>query len=210
MELLAHRCRTSIMDSLWFGNLLLMRRWVWNAYLVLLLNRAYAYPRALLHSGGPYPNPRPVYFNSWPYLMSIPRYLLDVEGLACNFIVFGLIMRILVYFRCLFYHRMHSFLEAQSTLTATSTWGPIDLYTRLDISCVGNFNTNKQPYCARLTMTMCLILEFSSIKKIWESLRPNIMSKTDSNYFHFMPYAKCCVFISRVSVILNSTLITLK
>ena len=29
-----------------------MRLWVWNAYLVLLWNRALAYPGALLHSGG--------------------------------------------------------------------------------------------------------------------------------------------------------------
>ena len=36
-----------------FENLLLMRLWVWNTYLVLLWNRANAYPRALLHSGGP-------------------------------------------------------------------------------------------------------------------------------------------------------------
>ena len=53
MELLTHICRSSIYDLLWFGNLLLMRLWVWNAYLVLLWNRAWAYPRALLHSGGP-------------------------------------------------------------------------------------------------------------------------------------------------------------
>ena len=30
-----------------------MRLWVWNAYLVLLWNRALAYPRPLLPSGGP-------------------------------------------------------------------------------------------------------------------------------------------------------------
>ena len=41
------------MNLLWFENLLLMRLWVWNAYLVLLWNRALAYPRALLPSGGP-------------------------------------------------------------------------------------------------------------------------------------------------------------
>ena len=41
------------MNLLWFENLLLMRLWVWNTYLVLLWNRALAYPRALLHSGGP-------------------------------------------------------------------------------------------------------------------------------------------------------------
>ena len=41
------------MILLWFENLLLMRLWVWNAYLVLLWNRALAYPRALLPSGGP-------------------------------------------------------------------------------------------------------------------------------------------------------------
>ena len=41
------------MDLLWFGNLLLMRRWVWNAYIVLLWYRTKAYWRALLHSGGP-------------------------------------------------------------------------------------------------------------------------------------------------------------
>ena len=45
-ELLTHRCRSS-MNLLWFENLLLMRLWVWNAYLVLLWNRA------LLPSGGP-------------------------------------------------------------------------------------------------------------------------------------------------------------
>ena len=33
--------------------MLLMRLWVWNAYIVLLWNRALAYPRALLQSGGP-------------------------------------------------------------------------------------------------------------------------------------------------------------
>ena len=41
------------MNLLWFENLLLMRLWVWNAYLVLLWNKALAYPRALLPSGGP-------------------------------------------------------------------------------------------------------------------------------------------------------------
>ena len=41
------------MNLLWFENLLLMRLWVWNAYLVLLWNGALAYPRALLYSGGP-------------------------------------------------------------------------------------------------------------------------------------------------------------
>ena len=41
------------MNLLWFENLFLMRLWVWNAYLVLLWNRALAYPRALLPSGGP-------------------------------------------------------------------------------------------------------------------------------------------------------------
>ena len=41
------------MNLLWFGNLLFMRLWVWNAYSILLWNRALAYPRALLHSGGP-------------------------------------------------------------------------------------------------------------------------------------------------------------
>ena len=41
------------MNLLWFENLLLMRLWVWNAYLVLLWNRALDYPRALLPSGGP-------------------------------------------------------------------------------------------------------------------------------------------------------------
>ena len=41
------------MNLLWFENLLLMRPWVWNAYLVLLWNRALASPRALLPSGGP-------------------------------------------------------------------------------------------------------------------------------------------------------------
>ena len=41
------------MNLLWFENLLLMRLWVWNAYLVLLWNRALAYPRAKLPSGGP-------------------------------------------------------------------------------------------------------------------------------------------------------------
>ena len=41
------------MKLLWFENLLLMRLWVWNAYLVLLWNRALAYPGALLLSGGP-------------------------------------------------------------------------------------------------------------------------------------------------------------
>ena len=41
------------MNLLWFENLLLMGLWVWNAYLVLLWNRALAYPRALLPSGGP-------------------------------------------------------------------------------------------------------------------------------------------------------------
>ena len=40
------------MNLLWFDNLILMRLWVWNAYLVLLWNRALAYPRALLPSGG--------------------------------------------------------------------------------------------------------------------------------------------------------------
>ena len=41
------------MNLLWYEKLLLMRLWVWNAYLVLLWNRALAYPRALLPSGGP-------------------------------------------------------------------------------------------------------------------------------------------------------------
>ena len=41
------------MNLLSFENLLLMRLLVWNAYLVLLWNRALAYPRALLPSGGP-------------------------------------------------------------------------------------------------------------------------------------------------------------
>ena len=41
------------MNLLWFENLLLMRLWVWNVYLVLLWNRALAYPQALLPSGGP-------------------------------------------------------------------------------------------------------------------------------------------------------------
>ena len=41
------------MNLLWFENLLLMRLWVWNTYLVLLWNRDLAYPRALLPSGGP-------------------------------------------------------------------------------------------------------------------------------------------------------------
>ena len=41
------------MNLLWFENFLLMRLWVWNAYLVLFLNRALAHPRALLPSGGP-------------------------------------------------------------------------------------------------------------------------------------------------------------
>ena len=41
------------MNLLWFENLLLMRLWVWNAYLVLLWKRDLAYPRALLPSGGP-------------------------------------------------------------------------------------------------------------------------------------------------------------
>ena len=41
------------MNLLWFENLLLVGLWVWNAYLVLLWNRALAYPRALLPSGGP-------------------------------------------------------------------------------------------------------------------------------------------------------------
>ena len=41
------------MNLLWFENLLLMRLWVWNAYLVLLWNRALAYPQAPLSSGGP-------------------------------------------------------------------------------------------------------------------------------------------------------------
>ena len=52
-ELLPHRCRSSIMNLLWFVNLLLMRLWVWNAYLVLLWNRALAYSRTPLPSGGP-------------------------------------------------------------------------------------------------------------------------------------------------------------
>ena len=52
-ELLLHRCRSSIYELLWFESLLLMRLWVLNAYLVLLLNRALAYPPALLPSGGP-------------------------------------------------------------------------------------------------------------------------------------------------------------
>ena len=41
------------MNLLWFMNLLSMRLWVWNAYLVLLWNRDLAYPWALLPSGGP-------------------------------------------------------------------------------------------------------------------------------------------------------------
>ena len=41
------------MNLLWFENLLLMTLLVINAYLVLLWNRALAYPRALYHSGGP-------------------------------------------------------------------------------------------------------------------------------------------------------------
>ena len=51
-ELLTHVAQV-YMNLLWFENLLLMRLWVWNAYLVLLWNRALAYPRALLPSGGP-------------------------------------------------------------------------------------------------------------------------------------------------------------
>ena len=53
MELLLINVTQVDMNLLWFENLLLMRLWVWNAYLVLLWNRALAYPRALLHSGGP-------------------------------------------------------------------------------------------------------------------------------------------------------------
>ena len=40
-------------NLLWFENLLLMRLWVWSAYLVVLWNRALAYPWALLPTGGP-------------------------------------------------------------------------------------------------------------------------------------------------------------
>ena len=53
MELLLIDVAQVYMNLLWFENLLLMRLWVWNAYLVLLWNRALAYPRALLPSGGP-------------------------------------------------------------------------------------------------------------------------------------------------------------
>ena len=53
MELLLIDVAQVYMNLLWFENLLLMRLWVWNAYLVLLWNRALAYPRALLHYGGP-------------------------------------------------------------------------------------------------------------------------------------------------------------
>ena len=52
-ELLTHRLTQVYMNLLWFENLLLMRLWVWNTYLVLLWNRALAYPRALLPSGDP-------------------------------------------------------------------------------------------------------------------------------------------------------------
>ena len=53
MELLLIDFAQVYMNLLWFENLLLMRLWVWNAYLVLLWNRPLAYPRALLHFGGP-------------------------------------------------------------------------------------------------------------------------------------------------------------
>ena len=53
MELLLIDVAQVYMNLLWFENLLLMRLWVWNTYLVLLWNRALAYPRALLPSGGP-------------------------------------------------------------------------------------------------------------------------------------------------------------
>ena len=53
MELLLIDVAQVYMNLLWFENLLLIRLWVWNTYLVLLWNRALAYPRALLHSGGP-------------------------------------------------------------------------------------------------------------------------------------------------------------
>ena len=53
MELLLIDVAQVYMNLLWFEDLLLMRLWVWNAYLVLLWNRPLAYPRALLHFGGP-------------------------------------------------------------------------------------------------------------------------------------------------------------
>ena len=37
------------MNLLWFENLLLMRLWVWNAYLVLLWNRALALRNILMY-----------------------------------------------------------------------------------------------------------------------------------------------------------------
>ena len=46
MELLLIDVAQVFMNLLWFEFLLLMRLWVWNAYLVLLWNRALAYPRA--------------------------------------------------------------------------------------------------------------------------------------------------------------------
>ena len=53
IELLLIDVAQVYMNLLWFENLLLMRLLVWNVYLVLLWNRALAYPRPLLHSGGP-------------------------------------------------------------------------------------------------------------------------------------------------------------
>ena len=51
--LLTHRCRWSIYELAVIWELALNEAFVWNAYLVLLWNRALAYPQALLPSGGP-------------------------------------------------------------------------------------------------------------------------------------------------------------